>query len=230
MVDLFADLLLLMLVAAMAPIYLVVVFLVLQSERGVVKAWTVVIVIVTVRLVQGAVFGLVFAPAVDAESAAGLKVIGPTLMTVAGLLMLTLGLKGLSNRNDDAAAQELPGWVTKLSGMSTLQLVGSTALLILLAMRHWVITLAAISIIEEAEPGLAASIGLYIVFTLATQVLVLLLILVRVIAPQKSAAPLRTTHDWLQRRGRTVFMAASLIFGAAMLVRGITGLVPISSM
>ena len=69
---LLVDLLPLIIGATLAPIYPIVVLLLLQSERGLVNASAFVTGAVTMRLLQGVIFGLVLAPAVEAESEAGL--------------------------------------------------------------------------------------------------------------------------------------------------------------
>jgi len=84
----FIDLLPLILAATLAPIYPIIVLLLLQSERGLPKAIAFVIGAVAARLVQGAFFGLILAPAVNAETAAGLVLIGPTLLTLVGVVLI----------------------------------------------------------------------------------------------------------------------------------------------
>ena len=221
---LFVDLIPLLLGATLAPIYPIILFLLLQSERGLGKAIGFVAGSVAVRLVQGVLFGLVFGPAVDAETAAGFELLGPTLLTVLGVLLLVMSVKKWRKGSDDEDGATPPGWMSALTEMNTLKAAGGGALLILLSVKQWVFTLAAISVIQEAQPGTTAGIGLYLLFTLATQLLVLPPILAFAIAPQKSAAPLRTAQGWLQRHNRVIVVAVSLVFGAFFLLRGLTGL------
>jgi uncharacterized membrane protein YidH (DUF202 family) len=224
MLDVFIDLLPLILGAILAPIYPIIVLLLLQSERGLRKSIAFVAGAVAVRLVQGLIFGLAFAPAVDAESAAGIQLIGPTLLTIVGILLLTMGVKKWRKGNDDEDGDEPPAWMSRLTDISAFKAAGSGALLILLAVKQWVFTLSAISIIEEAQPGTMAGIGLYLLFTLATQILVLPPIIAFAIAPQQSAAPLHAARNWLQRHNRVIVIVVSLVFGAFFLYNGLTGL------
>ena len=225
--ELLIDLIPLILGATLAPIYPIIVLLLLQSERGLGKATAFVAGAVGVRLVQGVIFGLVFAPAVDAESAAGIKIIGPTLLTIVGILLLVMGVKKWRKGRDDEDGDEPPGWMSALMGISPLKAAGSGALLLLLAVKQWVFTLSAISVIEEAQPGVTVGVGLYLLFTLATQLLVLPPLIAFALAPEKSAAPLRTAQGWLQRHNRAIVVAVSLIFGVFFLYRGISGLLAV---
>lgn len=224
MSDVLLDLLPLILGATLAPIYPIIVLLLLQSERGLSKTIAFVGGAVATRLVQGAIFGLVFAPAVNAESGAGLALIGPTLLTLVGVLLLVMGVKKWRKSGDDEDGDEPPKWMSALTEMSVIKAAGAGALLILLAVKQWVFTLSAITVIEEAQPGVAMGVGLYLLFTLATQLLVLPPILAFVVAPQKSAAPLRAAQGWLQRHNRVIVVTVSLVFGLFFLYRGITDL------
>ncbi len=89
--------------------------------------------------------------------------------------------------------------------MSALKVAASSAPLVLLAVRQWV-------------------------FTLVMQVLVLALLVTEALAPQKSAALLRTVQGLLQHCGGVMFMVVSFIFGASLLFRGIAGLLAFRAM
>lgn len=196
--------------------------LLLQSERGLGKAIAFVAGAMAMRLVQGVIFGLIFAPAVEAEAAAGLHLIKPTLLTVVGILLLTTGVKKLRKEEDGEDSQ--PGWMSKLSDLTVLKAAGGGALLMLVAVKQWVFTLSALAVIEEAQPGLTAGIALYLIFVVATQMLALPPILAFAVAPQKSAKPLAAAQGWLQRHNRVIVMIVSFIFGAWFLFKGVSGL------
>ena len=106
MLAVIVDLIPLILGAMLAPIYPIIVLLLLQSERGLGKAIAFVAGAVAVRLLQGVIFGLVFAPAVDAETGAGLALIGPTLLTLIGVLLLVMGVKKWRKSSDDEDGDE----------------------------------------------------------------------------------------------------------------------------
>lgn len=212
MATLFVDLIPLILGATLAPIYPIIVLLLLQSDRGLGKAVAFVIgSAVVVRLAQGVIFGVVFGPAVEAETAAGLQVIGPTLLTVVGILLLVAGVKKWRKEEDSEESE--PGWMSKLANLTVLKAAGSGMLLILIGVKQWVFTLSAIALIEEAQPGLSAGVAAYLLFVAATQLLALLPIVAFAVAPQKAAKPLAAAQGWLQRHNRVIVIAVSLILG-----------------
>ena len=222
MADVFVDLIPLILAATLAPVFPIIVLLLLQSERGLGKAIAFVVAAVTVRLVQGAIFGLVFRSAVEAESAAGLLLIAPTLLTVVGILLLVAGVKKL--RKEDDGEDSEPKWMSRLSDLTVLKAAGGGALLMLVAVKQWVFTLSALAVIEEAQPGLTAGVALYLLFVVATQMLVLPPIIVFAVAPEKSAKPLTAAHGWLQRHNRVIMIVVSFVFGAWFLFKGVSSL------
>lgn len=215
------ELLPLILGATLAPIYPILVLLLLQSEHGLAKALAFVGGAVAVRLLQGVLFGLAFAPAVAAESEAGLALLGPTLLTVVGVLLLAAGVKKWRKVPDE---DDPPQWMSKLSEFTVLKAAGGGALLVLVAVKQWVFTLSAIAVIEEAQPGFSAGVIFYLLFVAATQVLALAPILAFAIAPRRAAAPLRAGQEWLQRHNRTIMIAVSLLFGAWFLFKGVSSL------
>lgn len=227
---LFVDLLPLILGATLAPIYPIIVLLLLQSERGLVKAIALVMGTVVVRLLQGVLFGLILAPAVDAESEAGLQLIGPTLLTVVGILLLVMGVKKWRKESTEEDGDNPPKWMSALTDMTAPKAFGGGMLLILLAVKQWVFTLSAISVIQEAQPGTRAGISLYLLYALATQALVLPPIVAFAVAPQRSAAPLNWAQGWLQRHNRVIVMVVSLVFGIFFLYRGVAGLLAFRGM
>lgn len=222
MADVFVDLIPLILGATLAPIYPIIVLLLLQSERGLGKAIAFVASAVTVRLVQGAIFGLIFRSAVEAESAAGLQLLAPTLLTVVGILLLVMGVKKW--RKEEDGEDQPPGWMSKLSEITVLKAAGGGALLMLVAVKQWVFTLSAIAVIEEAQPGLTAGVALYLLFVMATQMLVLPPIVAFAVAPEKSARPLAASQRWLQRHNRVIMIIVSFVFGAWFLLQGVSSL------
>mgnify|MGYP001225661341 CR=1 FL=1 len=222
MADVFIDLIPLIVAAMLAPIFPIIVLLLLQSERGLGKAIAFVASAVTVRLVQGVIFGLVFRSAVEAETAAGLQLIAPTLLTVLGILLLVAGVKKV--RKEDEGEDSEPKWMSRLSDLTVLKAAGGGALLMLVAVKQWVFTLSALAVIEEAQPGLTAGVALYLIFVVATQALVLPPIIAFAVAPEKSARPLAAAQGWLQRHNRVIMIIVSFVFGAWFLFKGVSGL------
>lgn len=219
--ELLIELLPLILGATLAPIYPIIVLLLLQSERGLGKAIAFVGGAVAVRLAQGVIFGLLFAPGVEAETGAGLALLGPTLLTLVGVLLLVTGVRKWRKEPD---SDDAPQWMSKLSDLTVIKAAGGGALLMGVAVKQWVFTLAAIAVIEEAQPGLSGGAALYLLFVVATQVLALLPIVAYAVAPQRTTQPIRAAHSWLERHNRVIVITVSLIFGVWFLFKGASAL------
>lgn len=114
--------------------------------------------------------------------------------------------------------------MASISGLSTLKAAGAGALFVVIAFKQWVFTLSAISAIELGGLDRAASISAYLIYLLATQLLVLPPILASAVAPRQSAKPLRAVQNWLERYNRPIVIGVSLIFGVWFTYKGITGL------
>ena len=220
--DVLLDLLPLILGATLVPIYPIVTLLLLLGEGGARTAFAFVAGALMVRLAQGLLLGPVFGAAAEAYPEDGPKLIASTLLMVLGVLLLIAAyLKWRKQRDPDDPP---PQWMTALAALSPLKAFGAGALLITLAVKQWVFTMTAIDVIQSAMPGIAGFAGLYLIYTLATQALVLPPILAYAIAPQQSSKPLRAAQAWLERNSRTIAIAVSLVFGVAFLYKGVTGL------
>ena len=223
MSDLLLQLLPLIVAAILAPLYPIVVLLLLRSQGGVRKAGALVLGAIAVRLAQGVVFGLVFRAADEAYPDSGSKIIASTLLTVIGILLLISAYKKWQKQEDPDGPP--PRWMTAIQGLTPVRAMGAGALMVALSVKQWVFTLAAIDLIAGATTGAGSGAGAYLFYTLATQALVLLPILFMAVAPQQSAKPLDAAQGWLERNDRLVMIAASLFFGVYFLAKGIGGLI-----
>lgn len=217
------DLLPLMLGAALVPLYPIMVMLLLQSRGGLLKAVAFVAGGLVVRLAQGAIFGLVFDAADEAHPEDGSELIIATLLLVVGLLLLITAFKKWRKEADPDDPS--PKWMTALSDLSNLKALGAGAFYVLVAVKQWVFTLSAISVIGDAEPAGAVGASMYLFFVLASQILVLPPIVAYAIAPQRAAKPLQSAQAFLERHNRVIVVVVSLVFGIWFLFKGISGLV-----
>jgi hypothetical protein len=87
------DLLPLIVGAAVVPLYSIAALLLLQSKGGPLKAIALVAGGVTMRVVQGIVFGLVIGTACQEDSEPGPKLIVSTLLLIVGILLLVTAFK-----------------------------------------------------------------------------------------------------------------------------------------
>ena len=177
----------------------------------------------TVRVVQGVVFGFVFSEATDASGEGGSELITSTLLLVLGILMLISAVKKWRKEEDPDAPP--PKWMETLGRLSAIQALGIGMLLMALSIKQWVFTLSAIAAIEQGELSRASNALTYLFFVLAAQSLVLAPILVSAVAPVQSAKRLDAIQGWLERNNRAIVIAASSIFGVWFLWKGIAGLI-----
>lgn len=223
MSEVIGGLLPLMVGAALVPLYPIVVLLLLQSQGGLLKAVAFVAGSLTVRLTQGVLFGLVFEAAAEAHPEDGLGLIVATLLLVVGLLLLVTAFKKWRKQADPDDPP--PKWMAALGGLSALKAIGAGAVYVLVAVKQWVFTLSAIGVIGQAELVGAAGAGMYLLFVLATQILVLPPILAFAVAPRHATKPLQSAQAFLERHNRTIVVVVSLVFGIWFLFKGISGLV-----
>lgn len=209
--------------AILSPLWIIIVLLLLPSSHGVAKAAAFVLGLTLVRLLQGILFGYVFAASPDAAAEPGdsSPVVSTLLMTIGILLLVACYRKWKKAEDPDDPP---PQWMQGLDQMSTLKALGFGFGLLSIGVKQWVFTLSAIATIREAGLGLTASVGAYLIFVLLAQLLLVLPILFSAIAPQASTTRLQQVTDWLMRYNRPISIAATLIFGVYFTWKGINGL------
>lgn len=220
--DLLLQLLPLILGATLVPLYPIVVLLLLQSDGGLPRAAAFVAGAIGARLLQGLLFGLVFGAAAETYPDYGPEIIASTLLTLLGIMLLVAAFKKWRKQPDPD--EPPPQWMTRVAGLPALQAFGAGVLIVVLAVKQWVFTLAAIDVIEVADLDAVGSFAAYLGFTLATQVLVLVPIVACAVAPQRTAGPVAAAQAWLERHNRAIVIAVSIVFGLYFLQKGISGL------
>jgi uncharacterized integral membrane protein len=116
------ELLPLMVGAAIVPLYSIGALLLLQSKGGLLKAGALVAGGVTVRVVQGIVFGLVLGRACQDNSEPGPTLIVAILLLIVGILLLVTAFKQWQKQEDPDAPT--PQWMSALSSFSALKAAG----------------------------------------------------------------------------------------------------------
>lgn len=209
--------------AMLAPIWVIIVLLLLASPSGLLKATAFVLGMTLTRLVQGAIFGALFAssPYTDAENGGPTPVVS-TLLLVVGILLLTTCYRKWRKEEDPDAPP--PQWMQTIEQATPLKALGLGAGLIGVAMKLWVFTLSALGVISAAELGQPGSTVAYLLYILLAQLLLILPILAAAVAPQASKATLQRMVDWLTRYNRPITIAVTLIFGLYFTWDGAKGL------
>lgn len=211
--------------SALVPVQIIMVVLLLTSEKHpVVKATAFVGGMTLMRLLQGLVFGLIFVRGEESTAAEDSSAwVVSTLLIVLGILLLRTAYKYWNGEDDPDAPP--PKWRTMLTDVSTVGAFGMGAGLIAIAAKLWVFTLGALGVIAEAQLGwLTAGVTFFIYIFLA-QILLLTPILIRLLVPDRSIAMLNATSVWLDKYNRQIVTVVSLIFGIFFLARGIGGFI-----
>lgn len=221
--DVLLQLLPVLLAAMLVPVYPIVVLLLLQSQGGLGKAIAFVSGAIIVRLAQGVLFGIVFGAVAQTYPEYGPDIIASTLLLVIGILLLVAAYKKWRKQADPDDPP--PRWMAALGGLTAPRALLAGALYVAISVKQWVFTLAAIDIIAGAALGTDASLAAYLLFSLATQSLVLLPILTYAAVPQQSARWLNAAQGWLERNNRTIMVGVSLVFGVYFLFKGVSGLI-----
>jgi hypothetical protein len=206
--------------AAVLPIWIIITLFLLRGEGGLLKASAFVAGAVGVRLLQGLLFGFVFGSDDAAGDRAG--TIKATLLLVFGLLMLIAAYKKWRKEEDPDGPP--PKWMSMFGGMSPLKALGMGALGMVVGVKQWVLTLAALAIIDDGQVELLGGVLLYLLFVLGAASLMLAPILVAALAPKQAEKLLEGAQGFLERYNRVITIAASLIFGVWFVWQGITGL------
>jgi hypothetical protein len=217
------DLLPLMIGAAVVPVPIMVVLLLLSNPGGLPKGSAFVSGAVLVRLAQGLAFGYIFASDPAATTEAGGNLIVSTLLIVIGILMLINAFKKWTKEEDPDAPP--PRWMAALGGLSALKAFGMGVAVVLISGKQWVFTLGAIGVLEKAHLGPPISIGLFLFYVLVVQVFGLVAVIASALSPQRAGTAIVAARTWLERNNRPVFTVVYLVFGLFFLYKGIAGLI-----
>lgn len=207
--------------AAIVPLWITLTLLVLQGNNGIARAWALVAGAMTMRLLQGALFGYVLRGETGPDGADAADPIVSTLLLLAGIVLLVTFVRTLFRQEDPDAPP--PGWLARIGGVPPPLLFGLGALMMALSVKQWVFTLSAIAVIDDAGMGRPRSVLAYLAFVIAAHALVLAPIICSMSMPDRGHAMHEAGQRWLERNGRPLTMAVSLVFGVLFLWIGIAG-------
>mgnify|MGYP001296151888 CR=1 FL=1 len=207
------------------PIQIIVVALLLTGEKqGPLKAIAFVLGMTLARLAQGILFQLTITGGSGdpADASVSLHWIKSTLLLVLGLLLLITAYKKWIKEPDPDAPP--PKWLAMLDGSTPARALLLGAGFILIAVKLWVFTLGALSVIDGAQLEQRETLIVFLGYILLAQSLLIILILFRLILPVRAGRWLGSFSRWLEKYNNQIVMIASLVFGLLFLYQGITGL------
>jgi hypothetical protein len=220
--DLWTILLPLMVATAVLPLQVVVTILLVRSEGGRLAGFAWVVGMTTVRLAQGLVFGLILGTGMDATD--GTDRPGPIestlLLIVAVFFLVTAATKALRAPDPDAPP---PQWMATIATVGPGRAFLAGAGLVALSPKLWAFTLAVIGAIAEADLGVAAAAGAFVVYAVGAVGVHLGILVGTVVAPRRTELALARVSAAIERYDRPIMIALSLVFGAWFLLKALDG-------
>jgi hypothetical protein len=210
--------------SAIVPLQIIIVVLLLTGEsRGPLKAIAFVLGMTLARLAQGFLFQLIITGGSGdpADAGAGLGWIKSTVLMLLGIFLLITAYKQWAKEPDPDAPP--PKWMAMLDGITPLRALLFGAGMILIAIKLWVFTLGALTVIDEAQLGQQGSVTAFLVYVLLAQSILIVAILIRLLLPSQARRLLESFSAWLERYNRQIVMVVSLVFGLLFLYQGVTG-------
>jgi hypothetical protein len=208
--------------SAVVPVQLVATVLLLRSPAGRSGALAWVAGMTLVRLLQGALFGVVLGAADGAGATSETTALESGVLLVLAILFYVMAAKKALKAPDEDAPP--PRWMSMLDGLTPARafLLGAGALA--LAAKSWVFTLGAIGAIQAAGLGAAGGIASYVAFVVLAQGIHLALLAVAYAAPERSEVVVGRFADLLERYDRPLMIGLGIVFGTWFLLGGLSGL------
>jgi hypothetical protein len=212
--------------SAVAPVQTLVTLLLLQRPRGaVLVASAFVAGLCLLRAIQGLLLALMLpGDAIDRGSSSA-DGAGPVesgvLIVLAILLYATAVQQTLANQDPDAPP---PRWLDRAQSISAARAFLLGIGLVLIGAKFWVFSLGVVGAIRDAGTSVRAGVLTYAAYVTLAAAIPLALIAIKVLAPERSAAPLKSSEQWLERHKGRVVIGFSLVFGTWFLLTGLSGL------
>jgi threonine/homoserine/homoserine lactone efflux protein len=207
--------------SAVAPLEIIIILLFLKSpQRGLTKGIFFLLGVITTRILQGIIFGLILMPGPSADSLNGKNPVLSMLMLVLGILLLNKAYKIIKKEPDPE--DDPPKWMMVIETATNTKAYSLGMQLPLINVKMWVFTLGAISTIAYAQLALPTSIYTYLIFTILVQTLLIISILIRLVIPKQSITIFQAASEWLANP--IVLTVVMLTFGIYFFIQGFLGL------
>ncbi|HEY9293004.1 MAG TPA: GAP family protein [Microlunatus sp.] len=197
--------------------------LLLRPRGGTTAAIALIAGILTMRVVQGLVFGLILT---SVSSAHGKPFTGPLVyggFVGLGLLLYAAAMKmALTNEDPDDPP---PRWLTMASSMSPKLAFGVGAALPLVGAKFWVFTLSAVAAVRDARLGYLGASLAFVLYAALSCALLIGMVALRVTGTPRSVRILEGSAAWLKRHNKAVALVLGAVFGTWFLITGLAGLI-----
>ncbi len=207
--------------SALMPVELVITLALLGTPGRVRTAGAAVSGMVLVRLVQGLVFGMILHWGKRDDTKGGHGWVVSSVLLVVAVLLLVTAIRELIGGDD--SDDPPPKWMTALSSMTPGKAFLIGAGVILISVKLWVFTFAAIGVIGDEGMPRSVNVVTYTVFVLLGVSTHLAIIAAAAFFPNRSQAFLDRSLRWLQDHNRGIMISLGSVFGVWFLIKALTG-------
>ncbi|HMQ56232.1 MAG TPA: GAP family protein [Anaerolineae bacterium] len=176
-----------------------------------------------VHLILGAVLWMVATrveTSVEREGGGPFSLVLGTTLAVLGLMLLVYAARLFFSVPDEGDAATT-SWLDKMQSVSPGRAALLGVALLVLDPKDWVFTLSAVELIVAADLSGVASLLTYLVFVLVVQSLLLALLALTLLSPQRAQEWLGGLNVWLKRHMRTLKIGGSGLLGVYLLFTGL---------
>ena len=223
LVDLWVNLLPVLLVMFISPARTLAVILLLHTPKRSVTAFAYVVGMIGAMMLQGVLLGFLMSiVGLTVENRGGdLASVVSILFVVTGIILLVGGSKFIFEDDDDKAP---PDWFSKIELMSPSQGLKLGFGWLLVSPKQWVLVLTTVAVIFAAYLSAVASIMNFFIFTLLVQTVFFVIISIEVLLPKRSQAILEGLFAWLKKHLRALAIGIFIGFGLFFIAKGLIGL------
>jgi hypothetical protein len=208
--------------SAVVPVQIVITVLLLRSDHGRVASLAWVLGMLTVRIGQGIILGMVVGAGESGGEEQGPRPVASLLLLVVAILLLMMAARKLVRGPDEDAPP--PRWMTMVESATPLRAYLLGVGMLLIGAKFWVFTLGAIAAIGAADLGQGTAVASYLLFVILAMSVHLAIVAMAYAVPDRADAALDRFSSLLNRYDRPVTIAVGLVFGTWFLLQALDGL------
>lgn len=222
MAGLWTTLLPLAIASAIVPVQLIITVVLLRSASGRIVSLAWVLGMLTIRLAQGIVIGLLIGPEDPGGGEAGPGAAASLfLLVVAVLLLVMAARKALDDPGEDAPP---PRWRASLEQATPVRAYLMGVGMLLIGAKFWVFTVGAIAAIDAADLGQGGAIVAYLLFVVLAMSIHVAIVAMAYLVPDRADDVLDRFSSAVTRYDRPITIGVGVIFGLWFLAQALDGL------
>ena len=221
MAELILTLVPLAIAAALQPPQVIALVILLQTQQGLANALAYISGMIAFRLVlAGALWVLLSGLEESIETTGGQfgLLVGAVLVILGGLMLVHALRQGFSAQGED---QAVASWLDKLQAVRPFQAFLVGVAFLALDPKDWIIDLATINLIADADLSAAASLLAYLSYILLAQSLLWIPLVLILVAPHRTGRSLAILSAWMKRHEQAIEITVAIIFGLLFLYIGL---------